>query len=71
MTANDLYTRLVQLSLTRVEWSAFTSDDARAAIQGYEGVIAGRVEGKPVTLEGAFEVVYGTPLHEKQKRRRA
>ena len=71
MTPNDLYTRLVSLRLTTQPYATFTSQDARAAIQGYEGVIAGRHDGKPVTLEGAFEVVYGEPMHERRKRKRA
>ncbi len=70
MSPNDLHTRLVALKLTSCPWVDFTSSTARVAIKGYEGVIAGKYQGRPVTLEGAFEVVYGCPLHEKAKGRK-
>jgi hypothetical protein len=70
MTPYELHTRLTQLRLTSCQYANFTSSHARVAIKGYEGVIAGRHQGRPVTLEGAFEVVYGEPMHPKAKVRR-
>ncbi len=71
MSPNDLHQRLTELRLTSCPWVDFTSSTARVAIKGYEGVIAGRHNGRPVTLEGAFAIVYGVEMHEKQKRKRA
>ncbi len=70
MTPYELHTRLTQLRLTSCPWVDFTSSTARVAIKGYEGVIAGRHNGRPVTLEGAYEVVYGEPMHPKSRVRR-
>jgi hypothetical protein len=71
MTPHLLHQRLTELRLTSCQYANFTSSHARVAIKGYEGVIAGRHQGRPVTLEGAYAIVYGEELHEKQKRRRA
>ncbi len=70
MTPNQLHQRLTELRLTSCPWPTFTSQDAKRAIEGYEGVIAGRHQGRPVTLEGAYEVVYGEPMHPKSRVRR-
>lgn len=71
MTPHQLHQRLLELRLTTQPYATFTSQDAKAAIEGYEGVIAGKWQGKTVNLEQAFALAYGVEMQEKQKRRRA
>jgi hypothetical protein len=71
VTPNQLHQRLLELRLTQCPWVDFTSSTARVAIEGYEGVIAGRHQGRPVTLEGAYLIVYGEEMWPKVRRKRA
>ncbi len=68
MTASELHQRLTDLRLTSCPWADFTSSTARHAIEGYEYVIAGRHQGKPIDLEHAYAVVYGEAMRPKRKR---